>query len=117
MNVDLLTLGENIRKIRQYRNYSQEVLAEVCDLHRTYISDVERGSRNVTVGSLLKLARGLSTTVSELTRNVGLGDSLPLALDLRASVVGRNTKKEKGRAPAASLIAVNRPQAFPLAKS
>src|SRR5271154_1759765 len=73
MKKEFLILGENIRRARQSLQLSQEAMAEVCDFHRTYICDVERGARNVTLGSLLKLARGLGTTVSELTRNVEFG--------------------------------------------
>jgi hypothetical protein len=49
-------------------------------LHRTYISDVERGCRNLGFHSLMAIARGLGVTLSELTRDVGTDDGpLPLA--------------------------------------
>jgi ribosome-binding protein aMBF1 (putative translation factor) len=70
--LDLAKLGENIRKARRNLKLSQEDLADRCGLHRTYVSDIERGARNVSFGSLLKLARGLVTTISELTRAVDL---------------------------------------------
>jgi transcriptional regulator with XRE-family HTH domain len=66
----LARLGENVRRTRRCLEVSQEALADMCGLHRTYVSDVERGSRNVSFASLLKLARGLGTTIAELTRNV-----------------------------------------------
>lgn len=68
----LAALGQNIRKARQSLNISQEELAFRCELHRTYLSDIERGVRNVSFSSLLALARGLGSTVSELTQNIGL---------------------------------------------
>lgn len=49
---------------------SQEELAFRCELHRTYLSDVERGARNLSFNSILAIARGLGLTVSELTCNV-----------------------------------------------
>ena len=73
MNTELAILGKNVRRFRQNREISQEALANECGLHRTYVSDVERGARNVSFYSLLKLARGLGTTISELTRNVESG--------------------------------------------
>jgi transcriptional regulator with XRE-family HTH domain len=67
---EFTTLGKTIQQLRQGRNLSQEAFAESCGLHRTYICDVERGVRNVTIGTLLKIAHGLGTTVSELTQNL-----------------------------------------------
>lgn len=64
------TLGNNVRRFRKARKLSQEKFAEICDLHRTYICDVERGVRNVTVATLLKIADALEITVSELTQNL-----------------------------------------------
>ncbi len=46
---------------------SQEELAERCGFDRTYISMLERGKRNPSLLNLLKLARGLETSVSQLT--------------------------------------------------
>jgi transcriptional regulator with XRE-family HTH domain len=69
-NVELRALGTNIRTARESLKISQEAFADMCGLHRTYISDVERGARNVSFVSLLKLAQGLGKTVSELTLNV-----------------------------------------------
>jgi len=68
--LELLKLGENIRGMRKSLELSQEALAGICDLHRTYVCDVERGARHVSFSTLLKLAHGLDTTVPELTRNV-----------------------------------------------
>jgi transcriptional regulator with XRE-family HTH domain len=73
MNTELLALGENIRRLRQNLTISQEELAQRCELHRTYMSDVERGYRNLSFLSLLAVARGLGVTISELTRNIETG--------------------------------------------
>ena len=67
MNAELLTLGRNIRRLRRGLGISQEKLAEKCGLHRTYVCDVERGSRNPSFLTLLAIARGLDATISELT--------------------------------------------------
>ena len=73
MNPELLALGENIRRLRRSLKISQEELAEKCGLHRTYLSDLERGNRNLSFLSLLAVARGLGLTISELTRNIETG--------------------------------------------
>jgi transcriptional regulator with XRE-family HTH domain len=70
--MDLAKLGKNIRKARKALKISQAALADMCGLCRTYVSDVERGARNLSFGSLSKLARALGTKVSQLTRH---GDS------------------------------------------
>lgn len=49
----------NVRKIRISKHLSQEKLAELSNVHRTYISLVERGKRNVTLANLEKIAKGL----------------------------------------------------------
>jgi transcriptional regulator with XRE-family HTH domain len=68
---ELAVLGENIRGARRALNISQEELAFRCGLHRTYLSDIERGARNLSFASLLAVARGLGSTVSQLTQNTG----------------------------------------------
>jgi transcriptional regulator with XRE-family HTH domain len=67
---ELSNLGHAVRRHRQRQCLSQEELAFRCDLHRTYLSDVERGARNLSFKSMLAIARSLGLTVSELTRNV-----------------------------------------------
>jgi CheY-like chemotaxis protein len=59
-------LGIAIKTERTVRGISQEELAERADLHRTYVSDVERGARNQSIGSIEKLARALQVSVSTL---------------------------------------------------
>ena len=52
-------VGRNVRKFRKEADWSQEDLAFECDLHRTYISGVERGVRNPTVMILNNIAQAL----------------------------------------------------------
>jgi len=70
MNNELAALGRNIRRVRKRLELSQEAMAEKCGLHRTYISDIERGNRNPSFSSLVMMSRGLGLTVSELTKNI-----------------------------------------------
>jgi len=60
------TLAANIRRLRHERNLSQEELADICGLHRTYVGSVERGERNLTLSSLELLAKALSVSVVDL---------------------------------------------------
>ena len=55
-----------IRSIRQTKKISQEELADLCGLHRTYISDVELGKRNVSLENIDKIAHALQVKKSEL---------------------------------------------------
>jgi transcriptional regulator with XRE-family HTH domain len=59
-------LAENIRTFRKEKGFSQEQLAELCGLHRTYIGSVERHERNVTLSTLEVLASTFSVTVPGL---------------------------------------------------
>lgn len=65
-------LGARIQKLRQKSGLSQEELAFEADLHRTYISHVERGSRNITVLGLCKIAKGLKLTPAEILEGIRL---------------------------------------------
>lgn len=58
--------GEKVRKLRKERGISQEELAGRAGLHRTYVSSVERGERNVSLETIDKLARGLGFPMSDL---------------------------------------------------
>lgn len=62
----LETLAENIRIFRRQKGLSQETLADMCSLHRTYVGSIERKERNVTIASLAVLARALGVSVPEL---------------------------------------------------
>lgn len=58
--------GITVKALRNQLGFSQEQLAEKADLHRTYISDVERGARNVSLQSIAKLAGALKVSISNL---------------------------------------------------
>lgn len=62
----IIHFGLAIKQFRQSKKLSQEKLAEIIGLHRTYISDVERGERNVSLSNIIKIANGLEVKVSEL---------------------------------------------------
>jgi transcriptional regulator with XRE-family HTH domain len=59
-------IGRAIRKRRLALGLSQEALAESAGLHWTYIGGIERGERNVSLLNIVKVAKALKTTASEL---------------------------------------------------
>lgn len=61
-------LGVAIRQRREARGLSQEALAEQANLHRTYISLVERAARNISVDALSGIADALELRPSQLLR-------------------------------------------------
>lgn len=59
-------LAENVRRLRLSAGLSQEELADRADLHRTYISSIERAKRNVTLKNIFLLAKALGVTPATL---------------------------------------------------
>jgi transcriptional regulator with XRE-family HTH domain len=66
----LALLGENIRRFREQRAISQEQLAFEAGLDRTYVGGAERGERNLTILSALKVSRALNVELSELVEGL-----------------------------------------------
>jgi len=62
--------GEIIRKLRLERKISQETLAFDADIDRTYISDIEKGERNISIQVAYKLASALQISFSELINEI-----------------------------------------------
>jgi CheY-like chemotaxis protein len=74
--IDLKTLlGMAIKTQRASLGISQEELAHRAGLHRTYVSDLERGARNPSIESIEKLAGALQVSVSNLFEGAGNGSS------------------------------------------
>jgi len=65
--------GEQIRAIRHKRELSQEALANLCELDRTYIGGVERGERNISLINIVKLADAFEVPASELMQPLTRG--------------------------------------------
>lgn len=65
-----MKFGKTLRRLRKNQGVSQELFADRCNLHRTYISDVERGERNISLENIEKIAKVLNIQISELFREV-----------------------------------------------
>ncbi len=63
--------ADNVRKVRRGKGISQESLAELSGLHRTYVGAVERGERNISIDNMERLAFALGTSLAELLKGVG----------------------------------------------
>ena len=66
----LKALGRNLRRQREKRGFTQEKLGELAELDPTYISGIERGIRNPSLLSLLRIAKGLGVPVADLCKGV-----------------------------------------------
>ncbi len=64
--------GLAIKQRRSELGFSQEELAFRSEIHRTYISDIERGSRNPSLVNIKRLANALDISVSALFANYGI---------------------------------------------
>ena len=62
----LAKFGERVRSLRKLSNISIEELAFRCDLNRNYLSDVERGKRNLSLIAINKIAKGLDVPIDVL---------------------------------------------------
>lgn len=66
----LVQLGKNLRSLRARKGWSQEKLAAVAGLDRTYVGGIERGERNVAVLNLAKLAAALGVNPCEMLKGI-----------------------------------------------
>lgn len=64
-----IIFAKRLKQIRQSRGLSQEELAEIAGLHRTYVGSVERGERNVSIDNMERLSKALEVDITELLKN------------------------------------------------
>ncbi|MEI8195440.1 MAG: helix-turn-helix transcriptional regulator [Phycisphaerae bacterium] len=65
-----IALGRAVRKLREQAGLSQEKFAIRAHLNRSYIGDVERGARNVSLATMERLANALGKRISDLVREM-----------------------------------------------
>jgi transcriptional regulator with XRE-family HTH domain len=61
-----IKFGQRVKELRLTNDYSQEKLAELSDLDRTYIPGIEAGKRNVSLAVVEKIAKAFNLSISEL---------------------------------------------------
>ena len=62
----LEVFGRNVQKIRKEKQISQEKLAELSGVHRTYVGMIERAEKNITLRNMEKIAEALSVEIKDL---------------------------------------------------
>jgi transcriptional regulator with XRE-family HTH domain len=67
-----IRFGIAVRKRRSELGISQEELAARAELHRTYIADIERGTRNVSLLNIEKITNGLGLSIADLAGRYGV---------------------------------------------
>lgn len=73
-NKSLKVFGEKVKEYRLKQNLTQEELADMVNLHRTYISLIERGLKNITLLNILKITKALKINVSNLLEDISKND-------------------------------------------
>jgi len=66
----LKKFGKRIKHLRNEAKISQEELASIAGLHRTYIGMIERGEKNITLKNIEKIAISLNVNISELLKDI-----------------------------------------------
>jgi len=65
-----IKFGRRIKQIRENKHISQDLLGEMCGLHRTYIGMIERAERNVSIQTIQKLADALGISICDLLKDL-----------------------------------------------
>ena len=94
-------IGEQIRNIRKERGMTQEALANACGFQYSYLSDIERGERNISMETLEKIVEALGVVPAEIfnfshanTDNESIEKRM-LIESVRALLIARNVEEVK----------------------
>lgn len=69
-NKTLIAFGKNVKKHRLEKKLSQEDLAHLCNLHRTYIGMIERAEKNLTLLNIKKISDALEIHINKLMEDI-----------------------------------------------
>ena len=87
-------IGQRLRAYRQQIGLTQEELAERAGVHKTYIGQVERGEKNLTISSLEKISRSLEISISVLFEGIEEFSESPDDIALKCYWLIRNKTPE-----------------------
>lgn len=69
MNSNIISqFGRKVQQRRRSLGLSQEELAELADVHRTYVGMIERGEKNITLRNIAKFAKALGVPITDLLK-------------------------------------------------
>lgn len=66
----LARIGDNIRKARKQKGYSQEAFADIAGFSRSYVTEIETGKRNISVLNLIKIINVLKIDANEIIGSI-----------------------------------------------
>ena len=90
--MDYMKLGENIKKERIRNRFTQEMLAEMADITSSYVGQIERGERKVTLSKLVRIANVLNVSIDYLlSDNIEIVDD-NLQMEIKNAMSNMNDK-------------------------
>ncbi len=87
--------GQRVRYYRKNRGLSQEQLAEMCDLHPTYIGQLERGEKNASLETIMRVCSGLSVSPEVLFENISPEETETLPQKIYNLVISMPREKQE----------------------
>lgn len=94
MQIDYVALGQKIRTERQKHNFSQEKLAEMCNISTAFLGHIERGTRKMSLETLVVLSNALNISIDYLLLN-DLSESNAMLSAIISQIQNAPADKEK----------------------
>ena len=94
MQIDYVALGQKIRSERQKHNLSQDKLAELCNISTAFLGHIERGSRKMSLETLVTLANALNISIDYLLLD-DLTESNAILSAITSQIANAPADKEK----------------------
>lgn len=95
MNTIAQSVGTRIRIYRQHRGITQEELAEKADVHHTYIGQVERGEKNITIVTLEKILSALDISFTEFFEHLNFSENTETTASKCYDIINEKTPSQQ----------------------